>query len=64
MTQSQLKSEFLSKINEAANTIAKVSIRSSANYIVTSNAFVNYFDSINSKAEKRKEKINKILKDE
>ena len=56
------QSELISKLNEAANTIARGSVRGSANYIVASSAFVNYFDSINSKSEKRKEKINRILK--
>lgn len=55
------QSELISKLNEAANTIARGSVRGSANYVVASKEFVNYFDNINSKAGKRKEKINKIL---
>lgn len=55
------QSELISKLNEAANTIARGSVRGSANYMVASKEFVDYFDSINSKAEKRKEKINRIL---
>jgi hypothetical protein len=55
------QSELISKLNEAANTIARGSVRGSANYMLASKEFVDYFDSINSKAERRKEKINKIL---
>lgn len=58
------QSELIAKLNEAANTIARGSVRGSANYMVTSKEFVDYFDSINSKAGKRKKKIKRILKDE
>ena len=54
-------SELISRLNEISNTIAKQSVRGPANYILTSKAVYEYFDSINSKAGKRKEKINRIL---
>jgi hypothetical protein len=51
------QSELISKLNEAANTIAKV--RGSANYITVSKQWYDYFN--NTKSEIRKEKINRIL---
>ncbi len=53
------QSELISKLNEAANTIAKVSSRGSANYITVSKQWYEYFN--NTKSEIRKEKINRIL---
>ena len=54
------KSELISKLNEAANKIARGSVRGSANYITVSKQWYNYFN--NTKSEMRKEKINRILK--
>jgi hypothetical protein len=53
------QSEFLSKLNKAANTIARGSVRGSANYITVSKQWYDYFN--NTKSEMRKEKINRIL---
>lgn len=52
--------ELISKLNEAANTIARGSVRGSANYITVSKQWYNYFN--NTKSEMRMEKINRILK--
>ncbi len=54
------QSELISKLNEAANKIARGSVRGSANYITVSKQWYNYFN--NTKSEMRKEKINRILK--
>lgn len=51
------QSELISKINEAANTIARGSVR--GNYITVSRQWYNYFN--NTKSEMRMEKINRIL---
>lgn len=53
------QSELISKINESANTIARGSVRGSANYITLSRQWYNYFNS--TKSEMRMEKINRIL---
>ena len=54
------QSELISKLNEAANKIARGSVRGSANYITVSKQWYNYFH--NTKSEMRKQKINAILK--
>ena len=54
-------SELMSRLNEAANIITRGSVRGSANYMVVSPTLSSYFDTINSKASKRKEKIDRIL---
>ena len=54
------QSELIAKLNEAANTIARDSVRGSANYITVSKQWYNYFN--NTKSEMRMEKINRILK--
>ena len=56
------QSELISKLNDAANIITKSSISGSANYMVASKTFVDYFNGIN-KTSKRKEKINKLFND-
>ena len=61
------QSELISKLNDATNTIARVSVRGSANYIVVSKEVSDYFnniDSNDSKAKERKIKIKKILNNE
>jgi hypothetical protein len=57
-------SELMSRLNEAANTIARGSVRGSANYIVASKEVSDYLNNIDSKAKERKIKIKRILKDE
>lgn len=54
------QSELIAKLNEAANTIARGSVRGSANYITVSKQWYDYFN--NTKSEMRMEKINRILK--
>jgi hypothetical protein len=57
------QSELISKLNEAANTIARGSVRGSANILFSeqlSKQWYNYFN--NTKSEMRMEKINRILK--
>lgn len=53
------QSEFLSKLNKAANTIARGNVRGSANYITVSKQWYDYFN--NTKSEMRMEKIKRIL---
>ena len=55
-----INNDDISKLNEAANTIARGSVRGSANYITVSKQWYNYFN--NTKSEMRMEKINRILK--
>lgn len=54
-------SELMSRLNEAANKIARGSVRGSANYMIVSPTLSTYIDTINSKASNRKEKIDRIL---
>jgi hypothetical protein len=72
------QSELISKLNEAkykdndklleeqilydVDVLDYGSVRGSANYITVSKQWYDYFN--NKKSEMRKEKINKILKDE
>lgn len=56
------QSELLSRIKDASNLITKGSMRGSANYVITSRQFYDYFN--NTKSQLRMEKINRILNNE
>ena len=55
------QSELIERLSKAADTIARGSVRGSANYVTVSKEWHDYFYNI--KSEVRKEKINRILKD-
>lgn len=56
------QSELIERLSKTADTIARGSVRGSGNYINVSKQWYDYFN--NTKSEIRKEKINRILKDE
>ena len=52
-----LQKDLVSKIKSAADIIHRKSMKPSANYIVTSNVFYNYFNRL----QIRKDKIKRIF---
>ncbi len=52
-----LQKDLISKLNKASSIISKASRKSSADFIITSSVFYNYFN----RKEIRKDKIKKIF---
>jgi hypothetical protein len=52
-----LQKDLISKLNKASSIISKASRKASANFIITSSVFYNYFN----RKEIRKDKIKKIF---
>jgi hypothetical protein len=52
-----LQKDLISKLNKASSIISKASRKASADFIITSSSFYNYFN----RKEIRKDKIKKIF---
>ena len=52
-----LQKDLISKLNKASSIISKTSRKASADFIITSSVFYNYFN----RKEIRKDKIKKIF---